>query len=82
MKSATLDSLLPKGKLAHLVLTKVGGHIHLDVNGKEFMDYTDVETADNKVYSGGRFGFRQIYEAEGNYANFKMYDLTKKVETK
>jgi hypothetical protein len=72
LKGNKLDSLLPKDKVAHVVLTKQGGHIHLDVNGQEFMDYIDA----TDIYSGGRFGFRQVYEADGYYSNFKMFDLT------
>ena len=74
LKQVKLEEKLPKEKTAHIVLTKVGGHIHLEVNGDVFMDYTD----DKDVYSGGRFGFRQVYEADGYYDNFKMYDLTAK----
>jgi hypothetical protein len=59
LKSSDLKTLLPKGKTAHVVLTKQAGHIRLQVNGEAFMDYTD----EKDPHSGGRFGFRQVYEA-------------------
>ncbi len=73
VKSNDIKTILPKDKPAHVVLTKIGARIRLEVNGQEFMDWTD-PAAD--FYTGGRFGFRQVYESEGNYDNVKFYDLT------
>ena len=73
LESHPVDALLPKDQTAHAVLTKVGGRVTLVVNGKTFMDKTDPE----KPWSGGRFGFRNVYESEGYYDNVKLFDLTK-----
>ena len=73
VKSNDIEALLPKDKPAHVALTKLGARIRIVVNGREFMDWTD----DKDAWSGGRFGFRQVYESEGNYDNVKLYDLTK-----
>ncbi len=72
LKSSKIDQLLPKGETVHLVLTKKGARILLTVDGRTFMDYTDEVGS----YSGGRFGLRQVYESEGVYDNFAVYDLT------
>jgi len=74
LKQSRLDKKLPREKSAHIILTKQAGHITLTVNGDLFMDYTDPKD----VYSGGRFGFRQVYESDGYYDNLKLYDLSKK----
>jgi len=74
VKSNDIKSLLPKDKAARVVLTKVGPRITLEVNGQQFMDWTD---ADANFYSGGRFGFRQVYDADGYYDNVKLFDLTR-----
>ncbi|MCL2646305.1 MAG: YesU family protein [Phycisphaerales bacterium] len=73
LKQEKLTEKLPKNKVAHVVLTKIGGHIHLEVNGNVFMDYTDAKD----IYTGGRFGLRAVYDADGYYENFKVYDLAK-----
>jgi hypothetical protein len=75
LKSSDIKTLLPKNKTAHVVLTKVGGHITLDVNGQRFMDHTDKDKP--HTAAGTRFGFRQVYESEGAYDNVKVFDLTK-----
>ncbi|HUS92529.1 MAG TPA: DUF1961 family protein, partial [Phycisphaerae bacterium] len=54
LKTASLKALLPRGKPAHVALTKVGGHIRLVVNGQVFMDHTDDGTLNGGVYSGGK----------------------------
>ena len=71
LKQTILDEKLPKTQKAHIVLTKIGGRIHLEVNGKVFMDHTD----DKDIHIGGRFGFRAVYDADAHYENFKLYDL-------
>ena len=71
--SQRIDALLPKDKTAHAELTKIGGRVKLVVNGKLFMDHTDPE----KPWSGGRFGFRNVYESEGYYDNVRVFDLSK-----
>ena len=73
LKQTKLDDKLPKNQKAHIALTKIGGRIHLEVNGKVFMDHTD----EKDIYNGGRFGFRAVYNADAHYENFKLYDLTK-----
>jgi hypothetical protein len=76
LKSSRIDQLLPKEKAVHVALTKKGSRILLSVDGRTFMDYTDEGTVDGAFYSGGKFGFRQVYESEGAYSNVKLYDLT------
>ena len=73
LESHPVDALLPKDHTAHAVLTKVGGRVTLVIDGKEFMDKTDPGTP----WSGGRFGFRNVYDSEGTYDNVKLFDLTK-----
>jgi len=73
LKQEKLDDKLPKNQKARIALTKIGGHILLEVNGKTFMNHTDNEN----IYNGGRFGFRAVYDADGYYENFKLYDMTK-----
>jgi len=75
VKSSDIKALLPAGKAAHVELTKEGGHITLKVNGELFMDYTDDGKLNGGVYGAGKYGFRQVYESEGYYDNFKVYDL-------
>lgn len=72
VKSTEIDALLPKGKSAHVVLSKQGGRIVLKVNDRLFMDYTDTD----KPWKGGRFAFRNVYESEAYYQNVKVVDLT------
>ena len=74
LKQEQLNEKLPKNQKAHIVLTKIAGHILLEVNGKTFMNHTD----DKDIYNGGRFGFRAVYDADAHYENFKLYDLTQK----
>jgi len=76
VKTSQLDALLPKGKAARVVLTKVGGHITLRVNGETFMDWTDDGKINSGVYGAGKIGLRQVYDSEGEYDNFRVYDLT------
>jgi len=40
--------------------------------GHTFMDYTD----EGEYYTGGRFGFRQVYDSEGTYDNLQLHDLS------
>jgi len=75
VKSSDLKSLLPRDKTAHVVLAKEGAHVTLVVNGETFMDWTDDGKIDGPFYNGGRFGFRQVYDADGHYDNVKIYDL-------
>ncbi len=72
-KSSSVDAVLPKDKTAHVVLTKVGGHITLAVDGKQYMDWTDEQSP----YSGGKFGFRNVYDSDAYYSNVKLFDLGK-----
>jgi len=76
IRQSRIDALIPKGKPAHVVLTKKGGRIRLAVNGKVFMDHTDDGKLNGGVYSGGKIGLRQVYESEGTYDNFRVFDLT------
>lgn len=73
--SQPIDALMPKDHTAHVVLTKVGKRVKLIVDGKVFMDKLDPY---GDPWNGGRFGFRNVYEAEGQYDNVKLFDLTKK----
>ena len=72
LESHPVDALLPKDRTAHVELTKQGGRVRLVVDGKVFMDRTDPDAP----WSGGRFGFRQVYESEGRYNNVRLYELT------
>jgi len=76
VKTAQLEAVLPKGKTAHVALTKRGGHITLRVNGETFMDWTDDGKINGGVYGAGKIGLRQVYDSEGAYDNFRVYDLT------
>jgi hypothetical protein len=71
-KSSQIDALLPRGQTARVVLSKQAGRIMLTVNGLLFMDWTDTQD----IYTGGRFGFRNVYDSEAFYDNVKLYDLT------
>jgi hypothetical protein len=73
LKQQILNEKLPKAQKAHIVLSKIGGHICLEVNSKVFMDYTDAQD----IHVGGRIGFRAVYDADALYENFKLYDMTK-----
>jgi len=76
LKQSRIDMVLPAGKTAHVALTKRGGRIRLVVNGKVFMDYTDDGRINGGVYGRGKIGLRQVYDSEGYYDNFKVFDLT------
>jgi hypothetical protein len=75
LSNSTVEAVIPAKKKAHVILTKKGGHITLVVDGAVFMDYTDDGKINGGVYGEGKFGFRQVYESEGRYDNFKVYDL-------
>ncbi|MCX5776921.1 MAG: DUF1961 family protein [Candidatus Firestonebacteria bacterium] len=77
LSNSKVESVIPAQKKSHVILTKDGGHITLIVNGELFMDYTDDGKINGGVYGEGKFGFRQVYESEGRYDNFKVYDLSK-----
>jgi hypothetical protein len=72
LKTAELKSRLPKGQVANVSLTYDAGRVLLTVNGEVFMDHTDPANP----WSGGRFGFRQVYDADATYDNVKLWDLT------
>lgn len=76
LSNSKVDQLVPAGKAAHVVLTKQGGHISLTIDGVSFMDFTDDGKLNGGVYGAGKFGFRQVYESEGEYDNLKIFDLT------
>jgi len=71
-----IDMVLPAGQTAHVALTKSGGRIRLVVNGKVFVDCTDDGSINGGVYGRGKTGLRQVYDSEGYYDNFKVFDLT------
>ena len=75
LSNSKVESVIPAQKKSHVILTKDGGHITLIVNGELFMDYTDDGKINGGVYGEGKFGFRQVYDSEGRYDNFKVYDL-------
>lgn len=72
VRSNEIDAVLPQGATAHVVLTKLTGRIVLKINGRIYMDYTDAD----HPYSGGRFGFRNTYDSDAYYANFRVFDLS------
>jgi len=71
LKQQPLAELLPRGKTAHVRLTKRGARILLEVNGKQFMDYTDRDAA----IAGGRLALRQVYDSEASYKNITLTEL-------
>jgi hypothetical protein len=77
LSNSKVDQLIPANKTAHVVLTKQGGHITLTVDGVSFMDFTDDGKINNGIYGEGKFGFRQVYGSEGEYDNFKVFDLSR-----
>jgi len=77
LKQQALSGILAAGKSHHVVLRKTGSHISLEVDGESFMNYTDDGTVAGPHYSGGRFGIRQVYDSEGYYQNFRIWDLGK-----
>lgn len=70
LKSSSVEAVLPKGQTARVALVKSGGLIRLEINGLAFMEYTD-----EKPYSGGRIGLRNVYDSECLYDNFRLYRL-------
>ena len=76
--SCEIDALLPAGQKAHVVLTKEGGRVRLEVDGRLFMDHTDDGNLNGGVYGAGKFGLRQVYDSEGYYHDFRVFDLTGK----
>jgi hypothetical protein len=77
LSNSPVDQVIPADKTAHVVLTKQGGHITLTVDGVSFMDFTDDGKINGGVYGAGKFGFRQVYESEGEYDNVRVFDLGK-----
>ena len=75
LKQQSIPGILTAGKSHHVVLKKIGPHIRLEVDGNEFMNFTDDGTIGGFPYSGGRLGFRQVYDSEGYYDNFRIWDL-------
>jgi hypothetical protein len=75
LKQQTLPCVLSAGRTHHVVLNKSGGHISLFIDQQEFMNFEDDGTDGSQPYSGGRFGIRQVYDAEGIYDNFRIWDL-------
>lgn len=75
LKQQPVPGILSAGKAHHVVLTKTGRHIRLEVDQEEFMKYADDGTIGGHPYSGGRFGIRQVYDSEGYYDNFRIWDL-------
>jgi hypothetical protein len=73
LKTTDLKSRLPKGEVAKVALTYEEGRVLLTVNGGVFMDHTDPD----KPWSGGRFGFRQVYDSDATYDNVRVWDLSK-----
>ena len=78
LSNSKVDQVIPAGKTAHVILAKKGGHITLTVDGVAFMDFTDDGKLNNGIYGAGKFGFRQVYESEGQYDNFRVFDLGKR----
>jgi hypothetical protein len=77
LKQQTLPWILSAGNTHHVVLKKSGGHISLEIDKQEFMNFTDDGTIVGPPYKGGRFGIRQVYDSEGYYQNFRIWDLDK-----
>jgi len=75
LKQQSIPGILSAGKAHHVVLKKTGPNIFLEVDGNEFMNFTDDGTIGGIPYSGGRLGFRQVYNTEGYYDNFRIWDL-------
>jgi hypothetical protein len=78
LKQQSLPCVLPAGRTHHVVLKKTGGQISLAINQQEFMKFADEGSSSGPAYSGGRFGFRQVYDSEGRYDNFRIWDLDKR----
>jgi len=77
LKQKTLPLILSPGHKHHVVLQKSDGHINLQIDGQEFMDIEDDGTVAGAPYKGGRFGIRQVYDSEGYYQNFRIWNLDK-----
>ena len=78
LKQQALSGILAAGKSHHVVLRKTGSHINLEVDGEAFMNFTDDGTIAGPSYCGGKFGIRQVYDSEGYYQNFRIWDLDKR----
>jgi len=77
LKQQTLSWILSAGQTHHVVLQRSGGHISLEIDRQEFMNFTDDGTISSPL-KGGRFGIRQVYDSEGYYQNFRIWDLDQK----
>jgi len=77
LKQQALSEILEAGETYHVVLRKKGMQISLEIDGKSFMNFTDDGTVAGPSYSGGRFGIRQVYDSEGYYQNFRIWDIGK-----
>jgi hypothetical protein len=75
LKQQKLDKIMPKDQTMHVELYKKGGHMKLTVDGMVFMDHVDDGKAHGPVWTGGRVGFRQVYESDGLYDNIRMISL-------
>ena len=75
LKQQKVSGILPAGNTHHVVLKKSGMLISLEIDRQEFMKFTDDGTVGGQPYSGGRFGIRQVYDAEGYYQHFRIWDL-------
>ncbi len=76
MARQKFKELIEKNKAHHVTLYKKGGHIKLTVGGLVVMDYTDDGTKGGAVvWTGGRIGFRQVYDSDGMYDNIKLTEL-------
>ena len=69
-------AILPGPQIHHVRLIKDEGHIQLQVDGEVYIDYTDNNEARfGPRYRDGKIGFRQMYETEGLYRNFRVWKL-------
>jgi hypothetical protein len=75
LQQQELPCVLQAGKTHHVVLKKSGPHISLHIDRQEFINFTDEGTTGGPFYSGGRFGLRQVYDSEGYYQHFRIWDL-------
>lgn len=75
LKQQALSGVLSAGSTHHVVLKKSGGQISLAVDQQEFMEFTHDAATGTLPYKGGRFGIRQVYDSEGYYDNFRIWDL-------
>jgi len=75
LRSSEIQAALPAHRTFHVVLVKQGARIRLAVDGKPFMDHTD-DGQRGAVHGAGKIGFRQVYDSDGAYSNFRLFDLT------